>query len=246
MVGQRNSISIINIGERTMKEVKVKLYPFAELKEEIQDIIINERQSRIDFAEPYYYEYEETLKAFEELMGIKVKNWSVDSCNYNYCVEYAISAYSDGYYHDVDGEEITGKYLWRYIMNNVWDDMFPRKKFYKFDAGYDREKKRWNKQRFSKVIREQWGNCVLTGVCYDYDILKPIADYLSKPYSKSYNLDDLVHDCLDNFFSAWQHDIEYCNSYEGVKEWLTECDGHEYFENGKMFNGVYEEEEIEA
>jgi hypothetical protein len=228
-----------------MKEVKVKLFPFAELKEEIQEIIINERQSRIDFAEPYYYEHEETLKAFEELMGIKVKNWSVDSCRYDYRVKFALVTYMpDGYLHDVDGEEITGKYLWRYIMNNVWDDMFPRKKFYLFDAGYDTEKHRWNKQRTSKVIRRRWDECVLTGVCYDCDILEPIAKYLSKPINDNYTLEDLVHDCLDNFFSAWQQEIEYCNSYEGVKEWLTEYDGHEYYENGKVFNGVYEEEEV--
>jgi hypothetical protein len=224
-----------------MKEVTVKLYPFSELKEEIQEIIINERQSRIDFAEPYYYEYEETLKAFEELMGVKVKNWSVDSCNYTYRVEYAISAYSDGYYHDVDGEEITGKYLWRYIMNNVWDDMFPRKKFYLFDAGYDTEKHRWNKQRTSRVIRQQWNECVLTGVCYDCDILEPIAKYLSRPYSESYTLEDLVNDCLDNFFSAWQEEIEYVNSYECVKEYLTEYDDNDYYANGKVFDGVLEE-----
>ena len=200
-----------------MKEAKVKLYRFDELEEKIQDIIIAEQQATRDFAESYYSEYEDTLEAFENLIGVKVKNWSVDDYNYHYRVEYEISAYSDGYYHDVDGEEITGKYLWRYIMNNVWDDMFPREKFYKFDAGYNREKKRWNKQRYSKILRENWDECVLTGVCYDYDILKPIADYLSKPYSDSYNLDDLVHDCLDNFFSAWQRDIEYCNSYEGVQ-----------------------------
>ena len=226
-----------------MKEVKTKLYSFDELKEDIQDIIIAEQQYHRDFAEDYYAEYEETLGAFEELMGINVTNWSVNSCCYNYRVEYAISAYSDGYYHDVDGEEITGKYLWRYIMNNVWNDMFPRKKFYSSNAGYNREKKRWNKQRYSKVIREQWDNCVLTGVCYDYDILKPIADYLSKPINDNYTLEDLVHDCLDNFFSAWQHEIEYCNSYDGVKKWLLEFDDSEYFENGKVFNGVYEEEE---
>ena len=226
-----------------MKEVKTKLYSFDELKEEIQDIIIAEQQYHRGFAEVYYAEYEETLGAFEELMGINVTNWSVNSCCYNYRVEYAISAYSDGYYHDVDGEEITGKYLWRYIMNNVWNDMFPRKKFYNYNAGYNRDEKRWHKQRYSKVIREQWDNCVLTGVCYDYDILKPIADYLSKPINDNYTLENLVHDCLDNFFSAWQHEIEYCNSYEGVKEWLLEFDDNEYFENGKVFNGVYEEEE---
>lgn len=212
-----------------MKEAKIKLYRFDELEEKIQDIIIAERQSRIDFAEPYYYEYEETLKAFEELMGIKVTNWSVDSYSCNYRVEYEVYAFC------------AGKYLYRYIMNNVYDDIFPRKTFYNFDAGYNTEKHRWNKQRTSKVIRQRWDECVLTGVCFDCDILEPIAKYLSKPYSESYNLDDLVHDCLDNFFSACQRDIEYCNSYDGVKDWLTECDSHEYFENGKVFNGVYEE-----
>lgn len=226
-----------------MKEVTVKLYPFSELKEEIQEIIINERQSRIDFAEPYYYEHEETLKAFEELMGVKVKNWSVDGFRYNYRVGYEISAYSDGYYHDVDGEEIKGKYLWRYVMNNVYDDIRPRKVFYKSESGYNSEKHRWNKQRTSKVIRRRWDECVLTGVCYDCDILEPIAKYLSKPIDDNYTLDDLVHDCLDKFFYDWQQEIEYANSYEGVKEWLTEFDGHEYFENGKVFNGMYEEEE---
>lgn len=228
-----------------MKEAKVKLYRFNELEEKIQEIIIAERQSSIDFAEPYYYEYENTLKAFEELMGVKVKNWSVDSCRYDYRVEFALVTYMpDGYLHDVDGEEIKGKYLWRYLMNNVWDNMFPRKKFYLYDAGYNCEKKRWNKQRVSKVIRRMWDDCVLTGMCYDYDILKPIAEYMSKPYKDDYTLDDLVHDCLDNFFSAWQKEIEYYNSYEGVKEWLLECDDNEYYENGKVFDGVHEE--IEA
>jgi hypothetical protein len=214
-----------------MKEATVKLYRFDELEEKIQDIIIAEQQYHRDFSESYGAEHEATLDAFEELMGIKIKNWSVDSCTYNYRVEYEVYAFC------------AGKYLWRYVMNNVYDDFLPRKVFYKSESGYNSEKHRWNKQRTSKVIRRRWNECVLTGVCYDCDILKPIATYLSKPYSESYNLDDLVHDCLDNFFYAWQREIEYCNSYEGVKEWLTEFDGHEYYENGRVFDGVYEEEE---
>lgn len=226
-----------------MKEATVKLYRFDELEEKIQDIIIAEQQYHRDFSESYDAEYEATLDAFEELMGIKIKNWTVDSCCYHYRVGYEISAYSDGYYHDVDGEEIKGKYLWRYVMNNVYDDFLPRKVFYKSESGYNSEKHRWNKQRTSKVIRRRWDECVLTGVCYDCDILKPIAKYLSKPIDDNYTLEDLVHDCLDNFFSAWQEEIEYANSYEGVKEWLTEFDGHEYYENGRVFDGVYEGEE---
>jgi hypothetical protein len=82
---------------------------------------------------------------------------------------------------------------------------------------------------------------VLTGVCYDCDILEPIAKYLSRPYSESYTLEDLVNDCLDNFFSAWQEEIEYVNSYECVKEYLTEYDDNDYYANGKVFDGVLEE-----
>jgi len=226
-----------------MKEAKIKLYRFEELEENIQDIIIEKMQCNNDFAEAYYSEWEGTLEEFEKLMDIKVKNWEVSGCGYNYRVQFNGYTYiPDGYMHEIDGDDIKGKHLWRWLMNNVYDDIFPCKKYYKYDAGYNREKGRWNKQRASKVIRRMWDDCVLTGMCYDYEILKPIAEYMSKPYKEDYTLDDLVHDCLDSFFSAWQEEIEYYNSYEGVKEWLLEYDDKEYYENGKVFNGVLVEE----
>jgi len=219
-----------------MKEITVKVYKFDELDENAQRKVIEYWQSRRDFAEPYSSEYEATLEEFEKMMGIKVKNWSVDSCRYDYRVVFdLVTLIPNGDYREVDGDEIHGKYLWRYLMNNVWDNMFPRKKFYDVNAGYDREKKRWNKQRFSRVIREDWKDCVLTGMCYDYDILKPIADYLSKPYNDNYTLRDLVEDCLDNFFTAWRNEIEYDNSYEGVSEWIENCCDDEYLEDGSVF-----------
>ena len=226
-----------------MKEVKIKLYTFDELEEKIQDIIIEQNQYKHDFAEDYYSDWEATLKAFEKLTCVKVKNWSVDSCSYDYRFEFTMLTYiPDGFLHEVDGEKIKGKLLWRWIMNNVWDNIFPRKEYYKFESGYNREKKRCPKQRMSHIFRENWDNCVLTGVCYDYDILKPIADYLSNPYKEDYTLYDLVTDCLDNFFTAWKNEIEYCNSYKGIKEWMLECDTDEYYANGKVFDGVLEEE----
>lgn len=225
-----------------MKEAKIKLYEFKELQEEIQDKIIEKQQFRHDFADAYADDYESTLEAFEKLMGIKVKNWSVDSYTYDYRVQFtSITYYPDGYFHEVDGDEIKGKYLWRYIMNNVHDYIFPRKQFYSSKAGWNREKHRWNKQRLSRCIHESWNDCVLTGVCYDCDILKPIADYLSKPYKEDYTLYDLVTDCLDNFFTAWKNEIEYCNSYEAVKEYLTEIDDEVYYEDGTVFVGILAE-----
>ncbi len=223
-----------------MKEIKVKLYRFDELEEKIQDIIIAERQSRIDFAEAYYSDWEGTLEEFEKLMGIKVKNWEVSGCGYNYRIEYGISAYSDGYYHEIDGDDIKGKYLWRYLMENVWDDINPRKEYHTEE--WDREKSDYAKKRTSRILRQSWKDCPLTGMCYDYDILEPIAEYMSKPYEEDYTLDDIIRDCLDSFFSSWQKEIEWYNSYEGVKEYLTEYDDNEYYENGKVFNGVLVEE----
>lgn len=219
-----------------MKEITVKVYKFNELDERAKEKVVERWQSRCDFADPYSSEYEATLKKFERIMGIEIRNWSVDSCRYDYRVVFdLVTLIPNGDYREVDGDEIHGKYLWRYIMNNVWYNMFPSKKFYDVNAGYDREKKRWNKQRFSWVIREDWKDCVLTGMCYDYDILKPIADYLSKPYNDNYTLRDLVEDCLDNFFTAWRNEIEYDNSYEGVSEWIENCCDDEYLEDGSVF-----------
>lgn len=225
-----------------MKEAKVKLYRFNELEEKIQDIIIAERQYDNDFAEGYYSDWEETLEKFEKLMGINVKNWEVSGCGYNYRVQFHRYTYiPDGYMHEIDGDDIKGKHLWRWLMQNVWDDINPRKAYHTKE--WDREKSDYVKKRTSRILSQSWENCPLTGMCYDYDILEPIAKYLSKPYSDNYTLEDLVNDCLDSFFSSWQKEIEYYNSYEGVKEYLTEYDDNEYFENGKVFNGVYEEEE---
>lgn len=220
-----------------MKEAKIKLYRFDELEEKIQDSIIEKMQCNNDFAEVYYSDWEGTLEEFEKLMGIKVKNWEVSGCGYNYRVQFHRYTYiPDGYMHEIDGDDIKGKHLWRWIMENVWDDINPRKVYHTKE--WDRVKSDWAKKRTSRILRQSWKDCPLTGMCYDYDILEPIAEYISKPYEEDYTLDDLVHDCLDSFFSAWQKEIEWCNSYEGVKEWLTEYDDNEYYENGEVFNGV--------
>lgn len=224
-----------------MKEAKIKLYRFDELEEKIQDIIIAERQCHNDFAEVYYSDWEGTLEEFEKLMGIKVKNWEVSGCGYDYRVQFHRYTYiPDGYMHEIDGDDIKGKYLWRYLMENVWDDINPRKVYHTKE--WDREKSDYAKKRTSRILHQRWQDCPLTGMCYGYDILEPIAEYMSKPYEEDYTLDDLIHDCLDRFFSAWQKEIEWCNSYEGVKEWLTEYDDNEYYENGEVFDGDLVEE----
>lgn len=220
-----------------MKEAKIKLYRFDELAEGVQEKIIEKTRYERDLAEPYSWDYRNTLEAFERLTGVKVKQWQVDENTFDFRFQYEVQTYMpDGYLHEVDAEEIKGRYLWRWVMNNVWDDMHPKKNYYRPESGWNKEKHRFNKERKSKILRST-SDCVLTGTCYDNDILGPIEEYLCK-HDDQYSLYDLLYDCLYDFFKAWRDEIAWCNSYEGVKEYLTDCDDNEYYANGNVFDGV--------
>lgn len=221
-----------------MKEISVKLYRFEELSEAAQEKVIEKTRHECNLAEMYAYDYRGTLETFEELTGVRVKQWSVDGNTFDFRFSYGVSSYiPDGYLHEMEAEEIRGKYLWRWVMNTVWDDIHPKKNYYRPESGWNKEEHRFNKERKSKVLRST-SNCVLTGMCYDEYILAPIEEYLSKPYDEQYSLYDLLNDCLKNFFKAWRDDIAWCNSDEGVKEYLTECDDNDYYANGNVFDGV--------
>lgn len=47
-------------------------------------------------------------------------------------------------------------------------------------------------------------NCPLTGMCYDYYLLKPIIDYYNAwcTYPEDFSLEDLMRQCYDNFFKS--------------------------------------------
>lgn len=229
-----------------MKEVKVKLYKFEELSDEVRSSIVDKERWNIGYGtmEGYASDYESTLKKFSELMGIKV-HYEVDYCAYHFSFEFNdYYAFSDCYgNYTVNFDECTGKLLRRWLNNNFMPYALRAKKYYNFDAGYDREKKRWNKQRFSKILRESWDNCPLTGMCYDYEVMKPIVETLAKPISESYSLNDLVEECLDALFSAWHKEYEYwCDTDSAIEEQLMDWnEGELFYENGTKFKGIYEE-----
>jgi len=177
-----------------MKEVKVKLYKFEELSEEVRKSIVDKERWNVGYEtmDCYASDYEGTLKKFSELMGVKV-HYEVDYCGYHFSFDFQNDYAFGNYWLDycISHEECTGKLLRRWLNNNFMPFALDAKKYYKYDAGYDREKHRWNKQRFSKIQRESWDNCPLTGMCYDYEVMKPIVETLAKPISKSFSLEIL-------------------------------------------------------
>ncbi len=48
----------------------------------------------------------------------------------------------------------------------------------------------------------------LTGFCADYDILKPLTDFMTRPDS-TITFDDLIQKCLDAWVTAAVNDLEY-------------------------------------
>ena len=229
-----------------MKEVKVKLYKFEELSEEVRKSIVDKERWNVGYEtmDCYASDYEGTLKKFTELMGVKV-NYEVSYCGYHFSFDFQ-NDYAFGNYrldYCISHEECTGKLLRRWLNNNFMPFALDAKKYYKYDAGYNREKHRWNKQRFSKIQRESWDDCPLTGMCYDYEVMQPIVKTLAKPISKSFSLKDLVEKCLDNLFSAWHKEYEYwCDTDSAIEEQLTNWnEGNLFYEDGTKFNGIYEE-----
>ena len=219
-----------------MKEVKCKLYKFEELSEKSQKVVMDRERDSIqqNGIDAWDSEHRDTLEKFSNIFGIKVYDWEVSSYNHRYCFHFIDDVY------DVDAVYVKGKYLLRFL-NSVYFDIRSRK-YYSCGHRYDENGEYHYSHRYSKVL---WvnNNCPLTGVCYDCDILKPIYDWHKKPdWNKS--LYFLVDECLEEFFSAWEKECAYCGSDEYVKQELTESSVYEdvlYFENGTVFDGIYEE-----
>lgn len=218
-----------------MKEVKCKLYKFEELSEKSQKVVMDrERDSiRQNGIDAWDSEHRDTLEKFSKIFGIKVYDWEVSSYNHRYCFHFIDDVY------DMDAVYVKGKYLLRFL-NSIYYEIRSRK-YYSCGQRWENGKYHYS-HRYSKIL---WvnDNCPLTGVCYDCDILKPIYDWHKKPdWEKS--LYFLVDECLEEFFSAWEKECAYCGSDEYVKQELTESSVYEdvlYFENGTVFDGIYEE-----
>jgi len=209
-----------------MKTIQVNLYQFSELSDEAKEKAINHfRNSNYDETPFFINEANSTFEKFAKIFSI---NWNNIDYEEPYRNDYNLT-------FDDNIVNLSGQRLATYIWNNYKRDLF-KGKYYslwsKKDVSYKHYKDGYPvlKIRHSKVIIEH--SCVLTGVCYDEDILQPIYEFLDKP-KDNINFETLINDCIYSLCYSVSSEIDYRNSDEGITE---EIEGNEYDfdENGKL------------
>ena len=136
--------------------------------------------------------------------------------------------------HNIEGE-ISGSRLYAFIQNNIINDFINTNCISKHKDGkiknchysykYDCVKK-----RFSNIFKtNNLNNCPLTGVCYDFDFLQPIIDFIEKPTNQISNLDLELPD----YEKVAQKDYDFYTSDEFLRTELQENDS-EFTENGTL------------
>lgn len=199
-----------------MRKVEFKVYKLNELPEEKRVAAFEKWFANVEYA--YAQDNIDTLIAFEKAFDIDVNSWSYDLDHYRY--KFTMNK-------DEDIEYLSGPRLRTYIVNNYWDDLFKPKTYYT---------KNFKKKRKSRILKGS--DCPLTGYWTDNAILKPIYDFLKRPY-EWINLHDLIDDCLRNYFYACSRDVADQYSKERFLECCEEND-YEFFSDGRVYNGQAE------
>lgn len=214
-----------------------KLYKFDELDEEVSDRLLSEC-ARVH-ADDWEDEWRKTLKALEELFGVKCKDWNVDDVSHDYTLYAYCSTYThirldeaadcadrddpDYYYLGLSGVRAMGKCWTLYGRETVkskhicacWTKATGGEMHYGAVGGHH------TKGYHSKVLFDGLhdGTCPLTGYCGDNDGLDPLWDMMEGKHAKDgTTIADMIDQCFEAFFTAWQKDIEWRMSEEYFRE----------------------------
>ena len=135
--------------------------------------------------------------------------------------------------HRIDGI-ISGARLVAWIQNNL-SHYWERKNWISKHTDVEIANSDWKykydctKKKISRVFStNNLENCPLTGVCYDYDFLKPIIDFMRKPSAKIDNTDLQIPD----YETIAERDMEFDDDY--VIESI-EANEYEFNEDGTIY-----------
>jgi hypothetical protein len=183
-----------------MKTIEIKVYRFDELSEKAKE----KAKESFGYDNPWENEIAESMR----LAG--------------------------GIYDEINKSDLSGLRLYKWIVNNILPDLTAQKKYYVSNGSYNsyfsvkRKIYAGEKARFSKIIKEI-DALHLTGVCFDYDFLEPLFDFLRNP------IGDLSH--VDVYYIC-DRIVEKEREYFFMDANFSEhCDinGIMFYENGKMY-----------
>ncbi|MFA5299494.1 MAG: hypothetical protein WC389_14995 [Lutibacter sp.] len=205
-----------------MKTIKLKVFSFSELSEDVQLKIYEDSINSFEYFG--HSDNVNTLEKFENIFPIKVKKYEY---GYHDFIEFEFTGTDDV-------ENLTGQRLANYLWNNYGHQIYKGKYFSLWSKKEVTFKHHINgypvlKTRHSKIMLDNC--CILTGYCIDDDILKPVYDFMNKPDSD--NFYDLMESCLNSWLSACSKDYEWQSSFECFKE-EQENNDYQYTKNGQI------------
>lgn len=216
------------------RTIQTTVYSFSELSDEAKQNAINNYRDNQDFSHIYCEAYE-SVKVFNEIFGTKE--------GYNSWLDIRTSMIND------DILMLSGVRLQTYIWNNYGSKLWKRKylkhgKLSENHKQYHRMRNQsqiksncankglWSISYYSNVQRDN--SCVLTGVCYDDDLLQPIYDFLKTPQKDNFvSFEDLINDCSESLRVALKMEEEAMQTDDYI---IDEIDANEYefTEDGKL------------
>ena len=202
-----------------MKTCKINLYSFNELSDAAKSKAIEDYRKGNDYSF-MYDEAHETVKKFNDVFNLNEgRNSWLD--------------YSDNFEDNV--LILTGQRLRTYILNNFGNSLY-KGKYYSLWSKTEKSYKYYKdgypvlKSKHSKILLENC--CVLTGVCYDDDILQPIYNFIDKPDTS--NLTDLINDCFYSLKNSLEREEDCRNTDDYISEEI-EANEMQFTEDGKKY-----------
>jgi hypothetical protein len=199
-----------------MKTIEISLFKFSELSGPAQQKAIDKWRNDEQNYQPFYID--DANNSFEEFAKLFNIKWRSIDYQETYRNDYSFSNVDDNV------RQLSGQRLATWLWNNHKTDLFKGKIYW--TNGY-------HKKRVSRIIiDEPYNHCVLTGVCYDNDVLGPIYDFMNKPTNDDF--EDLINDCIHSLCKSVSDEIDYNNSDEAITENLIAND-YDFTEEGEMY-----------
>lgn len=210
-----------------MKTIELQLFTFDELSEKAKEKAIRDWRNKGYDNQYYYDEIVGSVKAVAELFNLKFGR-----------------QYTDIKAGHIDDNilELSGVRLLKYILNNYGNKLFTPKyikmihrrvNWRQFVCEHGKGRNGEYTQIYSRTFKVNDG-CPLTGICYDYDILQPVYDFLKKP-EKQTTFADLISNIEHAIGKTFEDTEDWLNSDEFIISEI-EAQDYEFTESGEIFN----------
>lgn len=207
-----------------MKTIEIQLYKFNELSEEAKNTAI----SNFDASDDVYFAYDEikdSVTAMADLLGLKFGR-----------------EYTDLRYGHLEDSilNLSGARLYTYLVNNYYSSLFKPKYIKTIDRHVSwkqficKQAKGHVTPEYTQIYSKNFkdSDCVLTGACFDNDVLQPVYEFLKKPTNSTF--EDLIKDIENAIYKLYRDTGDYYNSREYIVETLESNDCCDFTSNGKM------------